>query len=298
MSEVIEILKKTRIFGGLEDEELRLVEPHVKQEVYKSADIVFTRLDQATRLYIVRSGLLKANIEGEALRELRPYDSFGEIALINKGVRMGTVVAAEDSVLYSIGEEVILSDKILPSQVVVKILTALAKQVVSYLSPGIYRTSEILIEAGETARVEFKTTLRYNLYTKKYGREIEHAALKSIAAFLNSKGGTLLIGIDDSGQATGIGQDQFENQDKALLYLTNLVKERIGMQYLKFINAYMEEVHGKMIMRVDVAPSSLPAYLTNNQDEYFYIRTGPATSELRVSEIYDYIHNHFFKATH
>jgi len=40
---------------------------------------------------------------------------------------------------------------------------------------------------------------------------------------------------------------------------------------------------------------SLLAKIENK--EHFYIRTGPATSELQSSEIHDYIRNHFYGDT-
>lgn len=297
MSDKVHFLKQTEIFRSLEDDELQAIALQLKEESFKPGEIVFTKFDKANELFIVKSGTLKANVAGEILREFKPFDTFGELAIINKWLRRGTVEAATDVELYELSEDVILGEDHLPAKTRIKIILALARQVANYLSPNIYRETDVIIGAGESGMVEYKSSLRYNHYTKKFGKEIEHAALKTIAAFLNSRGGTLLIGIDDRGIPVGLAEDNFENHDKALLYLTNLVKERIGMQFLKFIQAGMEEVQGKLIMRVDVAPASTPAYLTYNQEEFFFIRTGPATNDLKVSEIFDYINNHFYKTS-
>ncbi|MDP7265215.1 MAG: ATP-binding protein, partial [Candidatus Thermoplasmatota archaeon] len=56
-----------------------------------------------------------------------------------------------------------------------------------------------LIEKGESETLEFKTTLRMNLYTKVKDKRIEQAVTKTIVAFLNSQGGTLLVGVSDKG---------------------------------------------------------------------------------------------------
>ena len=297
MDDKIQFLKKTEIFRSLEQDDLKMVAEHLRERSYTPGDIIFTKFDQANELFIVKSGILKANVAGELLREFKTFDTFGELAIINKSLRKGTVEAVTDVLLYTLSENVIIEDQHLPAEVRIKIVIALARQVANYLSPNIYRETDTILNGGESGMIEYKSTLRYNLFTKKFGKEIEHAVLKTIAAFLNSKGGTLLIGVDDQGEPLGLAEDNFENHDKALLYLTNLVKERIGMQYLKFIQAYLEEVQGKVIMRVDVAHSSTPAYVSYNQEEFFYIRTGPATNELRVSEIYDYINNHFYKTS-
>ena len=46
-----------------------------------------------------------------------------------------------------------------------------------------------------------------------------HAALKTIAAFLNTEGGDLLIGVDDDRRVLGIEHDRLENDDKFLRHL-------------------------------------------------------------------------------
>jgi len=51
---------------------------------------------------------------------------------------------------------------------------------------------------------------------------------------------------------------------------------------------------GEEVFRVDCEPSVVPAYLDHQNQEHFYIRTGPATSELSPSEIHDYVRNHFY----
>ena len=52
-----------------------------------------------------------------------------------------------------------------------------------------------LIKTGESEAVEFKSTLRTNLHTKKFDKKMEHAVMKSITSFLNTDGGTLLVGV-------------------------------------------------------------------------------------------------------
>jgi hypothetical protein len=73
-----------------------------------------------------------------------------------------------------------------------------------------------LIATGENDKLEFKATLRWNIHAERVGKEIEHETLKTIAAFLNSEGGTLLIGVSDSGEILGLDADGFENDDRFL----------------------------------------------------------------------------------
>ncbi|MCD6174770.1 MAG: ATP-binding protein, partial [Planctomycetes bacterium] len=75
-----------------------------------------------------------------------------------------------------------------------------------------------VIAAGENDGLEFKSTLRWNLRSNKPDKAMEIACLKTMAAFLNSEGGTLLVGVEDDGHILGIGADKFPNEDKFLLH--------------------------------------------------------------------------------
>ena len=66
-----------------------------------------------------------------------------------------------------------------------------------------------LISKGENSELEFKSNLRWNKKTEKPDKNIELASMKTLAAFLNSDGGTLLIGIDDKGNIVGFNEDRF-----------------------------------------------------------------------------------------
>src|SRR5690606_21501032 len=56
-----------------------------------------------------------------------------------------------------------------------------------------------IIRNGETRFVEFKAALRWNIHTNQPDSKIEKSALKTLVAFMNSDGGTLYVGVDDSG---------------------------------------------------------------------------------------------------
>ena len=78
-----------------------------------------------------------------------------------------------------------------------------------------HRNAEELIKRGESKTLEFKSTLRWNLKEDRQDdKGVTHAVLKTIAAFLNTEGGDLLIGVADDGSIVGIERDQLENDDK------------------------------------------------------------------------------------
>ena len=61
-----------------------------------------------------------------------------------------------------------------------------------------HRNAEEQIKRGGSRTLEFKSTLRWNLKEDRQdGKVVTHAVLKTIAAFLNTEGGDLLIGVAD-----------------------------------------------------------------------------------------------------
>ena len=147
-----------------------------------------------------------------------------------------------------------------------------------------------IIEKGENRAVEFKSTLRMNLHSKKPGKEIELAWLKGVAAFLNTDGGVLLIGVTDDGEITGIERDVFENEDKCRLHFKNLIGKHIGADLSKYIRFILVPMNGKTVGVVLCARADEPVFLKEGSNkEHFYIRNGPASDELPVSQALNYI---------
>ena len=78
-----------------------------------------------------------------------------------------------------------------------------------------HRNAEELIKRGESKTFEFKSTLRWDMKEdRKDDKLVTHAVLKTLAAFLNTDGGDLLIDDADDGSIVGIERDQLENDDK------------------------------------------------------------------------------------
>jgi hypothetical protein len=153
---------------------------------------------------------------------------------------------------------------------------------------------EQLIKKGESNKLEFKSTLRTNLHTNEIDSKIEHSALKTIVAYLNSDGGTLLVGVSDEGEVTGIEKDNFPDNDKLGLYFTNLIKHKIGNSFLPFINFEIFPVRDRHILKVDCNKSKNRCFLILGQEEEFYARNGPSSTKLTGNALIDYV-NHRFK---
>ena len=152
-----------------------------------------------------------------------------------------------------------------------------------------------LIEKGESHDVEFKSTLRINMVTKERDTAIEHACLKTIAAFLNCKGGDLVIGVNDEYEILGIENDDFPKIDKMRLHLTNLIKHRIGTPAFEFIEMRPERVDDKEVLVIHCEPSSEPISCTTPEKKTaFFIRTDSQTNKLDdIREINAYLRRRF-----
>lgn len=148
-----------------------------------------------------------------------------------------------------------------------------------------------LIAAGEGDSVEFKSTIRCNLHTGKPDKAIENAWLKTVVAFMNSEGGTLLVGVEDDGNVLGLADDGFDNDDKLLLHVGNLLTRCIGSEFSPFVDFRLVPIgaEGTSVLVVRCVEASRPAFLKRGTDEDFYIRVGPGSRKLNAREVLEYL---------
>lgn len=146
---------------------------------------------------------------------------------------------------------------------------------------------------GESEAVEFKSSLRTNLHTGEKDSRMELAVLKTMSGFLNSNGGTLIVGMADDGSPVGIEVDGFANEDKMSLHLINIIKSRMGIPALTNINVNFDDYEDNRVMVVKCHKSPTAVFVKDGDIERFYVRTGPATTELTASQTQEYIKQRF-----
>ena len=156
-----------------------------------------------------------------------------------------------------------------------------------------------LIESGESATVEFKTTARLNLHTGAQDQAIVWSVVKTIAAFMNSNGGTLLVGVDDNGCPVGIEKDysfvKGGDRDGWELSLTTTVKNALGQVAATDLAVGFSMLEQRMIARIDVRPGAEPVFATKKgeQKELFYARLNNSTEELSGPALLSYQKKHW-----
>lgn len=125
------------------------------------------------------------------------------------------------------------------------------------------------------------------------------AVAKDISSFMNSKGGTLFVGIADDKKILGIQKD-FEtfgqgkqNDDGFQLHFVQIMKNLLGVSSLELILLRFEELDGQRIARIDVTRSEEPVYLKVGDKTEFYVRIQGSSHPLNLEEAVKYISSHW-----
>ena len=123
---------------------------------------------------------------------------------------------------------------------------------------------------------------------------MELGALKTLAAFMNSAGGTLVVGVSDDGRPVGVQVDGFASEDRMGLHLRNIAITRMGPAAMSCVHARFETYCGVRVMAVRCDPSPVPVYVRGPDESVeFYIRAGPSSSSLSVRDSHEYIVTRF-----
>jgi len=150
------------------------------------------------------------------------------------------------------------------------------------------------IVSGESKTIEFKETFSLNVHSQQKDTAIEHSSLKTIVGFLNSKGGKLFIGVNDSQNITGIDKeiDKFYKgkADSFLLHFKNNIDKHIGLQFSDYIDYDIQKLEGINVLVVECLESLKPCFL---DEKDFYVRTNPSTDKLEGEKQWKYIQSHF-----
>lgn len=156
------------------------------------------------------------------------------------------------------------------------------------------RQIQELITEHETRSVEFKSTGRTNLHTGQADRKMVDEVLDTIAAFANSEGGSLLIGVTDSGQIHGVEIDYklFKDggRDDFTRWVTDVTKDNLDYLVAQSLIVSYVSIEGHDVCRVDVPPSPTPVFKSEQgvKAKRFYVRMNNSTNELHGPDLLNY----------
>jgi hypothetical protein len=157
-----------------------------------------------------------------------------------------------------------------------------------------------LINSFEGEKLEFKSTFKKNIQTQKPDEVIRFSVLKTIAGFLNARGGTLIIGYDEKGKKI-IGLDQdYElmkrgDRDSFELEFWNYIESNINKEIVKNnVSLKFEIIEDKELAVIEIKRSPKPIYIKKADKKILYIRNRNETENLEdPEEIHNYIERHF-----
>lgn len=159
-----------------------------------------------------------------------------------------------------------------------------------------------LIEMGETRQMEFKQSFFANIdrinntLDKKIEKDknVQREIIKVIASFMNTEGGTLLIGVTDHGKIEGIEAEmkcfKFKKIDNYFQEVSAQLASRLNNDYQQYCKLTEVKIDGNIVIRIDCKPTPYPIFL---DDELFFVRTDTSSLALRGIEMIRYIQNQF-----
>ena len=157
-----------------------------------------------------------------------------------------------------------------------------------------------LIRAGETPTIEFKSTLIWSIRGGVKDPALQKMVTKTIAAFANSNGGTLLVGVGPDGSVLGLEADclALRRQDDNCIdafsrSLAAVLAAHLGPAVAASVVTNYVEVDGELVCVVDVARLDRAVYLKTGSQEEFYVRSGTTSVALPMSEAHDYLRRRF-----
>jgi hypothetical protein len=154
-----------------------------------------------------------------------------------------------------------------------------------------------IISQGEHEKAEFKSSFRWDINLKGVNRSLEKAVMKTVAAFMNTEGGVLVIGITDKKTVNGILDDYVslpkKNRDGFENHFNQVFSTAVGVVHRPHVTLSFHKHRGKELCIVTVKPNEKPVYVKTDGAEEFFIRTGNTTTSLQMSEASSYIKSHW-----
>jgi CRP/FNR family cyclic AMP-dependent transcriptional regulator len=91
-----EALRNVPLFKDLDENDLERLSRQMKERTFAEGTAVTTEGDTGAGFFVITDGNATVSVAGEQKATLGPGDHFGEIALIDEGVRSASITAATD----------------------------------------------------------------------------------------------------------------------------------------------------------------------------------------------------------
>ncbi len=98
-NDTIERLRQITLFSACTNDELALIAARLTEHRASAGDVLATEGQIGRELFVITAGKAEVTIGGQQIAVLGPGEFFGEIALLDDGLRTATVVAQTDLVV-------------------------------------------------------------------------------------------------------------------------------------------------------------------------------------------------------
>ena len=161
-----------------------------------------------------------------------------------------------------------------------------------------HRRLEELLRLQESRTLAFAPALRYDFRERGVAETQTLGVLATIAAFLNTDGGELVIGVADGGAVIGIEVDGFESEEHFVLYLQHTIRDALGEGAMARVHLRTEVFEGRNVCLVSCRPSREAIFVKTSESDgvarsEFYVRAGAASVRLDPESARKYIQKRF-----
>lgn len=120
-------------------------------------------------------------------------------------------------------------------------------------------------------------------HTVELKREFVPDIKKEVVAFANTEGGTVYVGIDDSGKIIGV-----ENSEKVMLQIMNMLRDSIKPDITMFTSCKVENIDNREVIEITVQRgTNTPYYISDKglKPTGVYVRQGTASAPASANAI-------------
>jgi hypothetical protein len=155
-----------------------------------------------------------------------------------------------------------------------------------------------LIGGAESPTLELKSSLRWDYHQDKVNTALTKPVVIATAAFLNSDGGSVIVGVNDNKEVLGLAPDfstlgSKSNVDGWELALRNALRERLGAEINALVETTFTETQSKTVAVIACQAHHKPVFLTEGSETEFWVRAGASSQRLDVRATAEYIAKHW-----
>ncbi len=151
-----------------------------------------------------------------------------------------------------------------------------------------------ILDAEESERLEYKSSAYFSYLDPDIPQKVifKTSVLKPVAGFLNGKGGMLVLGANDDGNAVGVEKDLETKSwdiDKYVNSITSSIISELGAVAGAMTKISVEDFERRKICLFEIQRSPDPVYLrTSKNPKTFFVRINNSTRELLGPDLVSY----------